>query len=92
MIVENKKQIEDFLENYKKKDCIIIPVESDSNKHPQQTRLSFIYINTFDEEYALPINHNDCLNIEVLNLSADTQKYTYDKKKVITLLRFTKCD
>ena len=64
MIVESKKQIEDFLENYKKKDCIIIPVESDSNKHPRQTRLSFIYINTFEEDI-LPINHNDCLNIEV---------------------------
>ena len=86
MIVESKKQIEDFLENYKKKDCIIIPVESDSNKHPRQTRLSFIYINTFEEEYILPINHNDCLNIEVLNLSADTQKYTYDKKKLLHFL------
>ena len=86
MIVENKKQIDSFLEIYRQKDSIIIPVESDSNKHPKQTSLSFIYVYTFDEEFILPINHSDCLNIKVINLSSDTQKYTYDKKKLLHFL------
>ena len=86
MIVENKKQIESFLETYRQKDSIIIPVESDSNKHPKQTSLRFIYVYTFDEEFILPINHSDCLNIKVINLSSDTQKYTYDKKKLLHFL------
>ena len=86
MIVENKKQIDSFLEIYRQKDSIIIPVESDSNKHPKQTSLSFIYVYTFDEEFILPIIHSDCLNIKVINLSSDTQKYTYDKKKLLHFL------
>ena len=33
MLVENKKQVQEFEQIYKTEDCIIIPIQCDSNKH-----------------------------------------------------------
>ena len=34
------------------------------------------------EEFILPFNHSETLNIDIPNLNFDTKKYTYDKKKL----------
>ena len=47
MIIENNKQLEQFTKEYKSKDCIVIPIECDINKHPLDNQISLIYVNTF---------------------------------------------
>ena len=82
MIIENNKQLEQFTKEYKSKDCIVIPIECDINKHPLDNQISLIYVNTFGDDYILPINHNDSLNILMPDLVSDTKKYTIDKKRL----------
>ena len=80
MIVENNKQLKKFLKDFKSKESIILPIEQDSNLHPQKSKLSLLYVNTFDDEYVLPINHNECLNIDLPNLK------TKNKEQLLNLL------
>ena len=82
MIIENNKQLEQFTKEYKSMDCIVIPIECDINKHPLDNQISLIYVNTFGDDYILPINHNDSLNIPMPDLVSDTTKYTIDKKRL----------
>jgi|TARA_B100001964_G_C14211218_1_gene590620 hypothetical protein len=81
VLLENKKQIEDFLEVYNTKDSIVIPISCDSKKHPVDTELSLLYIQTLDgDEFILPFNHAETLDIDIPNLNSNTKKYTYDRK------------
>ena len=86
MIVENNKQLKKFLKDFKSKESIILPIEQDSNLHPQKSKLSLLYVNTFDDEYDLPINHNECLNIDLPNLKTKNKVYTLDRKKLLHFL------
>mgnify|MGYP001280271847 FL=1 len=81
MIVENKKQLKEFIKKYKSEDSILIPVFCDDNKHPIETEISVLYVLFMDEqEYILPFNHSETLNIEIPDLNSKTIKYTYDRK------------
>jgi len=81
VIIENNEQVDSFLKIYKKHDCIILPIISDEVKHPIVTDLCSLYIQILSgEEFILPFNHSETLNIEVPNLQSVTEKYTYDKK------------
>ena len=83
MIVENKKQLEEFLKFYNSEDSILVPITQDSNKHPVSDELSLLYVKLFNgNEYILPFNHSETLNIEIPNLESNTKKYTYDRKKL----------
>ena len=83
MIVENKKQLEEFLKFYNSEDSILVPISQDSNKHPVSDELSLLYVKLFNgNEYILPFNHSETLNIEIPNLESNTKKYTYDRKKL----------
>ena len=83
MIVENKKQLKEFLKNYKSEDSILIPISCDSNKHPVDNKLSLLYVQLLNgEEFILPFDHSETLNIDIPNLESDTKKYTYDRKKL----------
>ena len=86
MIVENNKQLKKFLKDFKSKESIILPIEQDSNLHPQKSKLSLLYVNTFDDEYVLPINHNECLNIDLPNLKTKNKVYTLNRKKLLHFL------
>jgi hypothetical protein len=90
MIIENKKQVQEFEQLYKTEDCIIIPIQCDSNKHPVNDELSLLYVHMWSgKEFILPFNHSETLDIEVPNLQSDTKKYTYDVK---TLNHFLQID
>ena len=90
MIVENKKQLEEFLKLYNSEDSILVPISQDSNKHPVSDELSLLYVKLFNgNEFILPFNHSETLNIEIPNLESNTKKYTYDRKK---LNHFVKLD
>ena len=83
MIVENKKQLEEFLKLYNSEDSILVPIPQDSNKHSVSDELSLLYVKLFNgNEYILPFNHSETLNIEIPNLESNTKKYTYDRKKL----------
>ena len=83
MIIENRKQLNSFLQLYNSKDSILIPIQLDDHKHPIDTELSLLYVQLLSgEEFMLPFNHSEALNIELPDLNSDTFKYTYDKKKL----------
>jgi hypothetical protein len=83
LIVENKSQIQDFIKFYKTEDCIIVPIQCDSNEHPAKDELSLLYVQMWGgKEFILPFNHSETLNIEIPNLKSKTKKYTYDIKKL----------
>jgi len=83
VIVENKKQLKEFIKKYKSEDSILIPVFCDDNKHPIETEISVLYVQFMDEqEYILPVNHSETLNIEIPDLNSKTIKYTYDRKQL----------
>ena len=86
MIIENNKDLKKFLKEYKSKDSIIIPISSDERKHPLDTDICLLYVHTFDNEYVLPLRHNECLNIDMPNLESKTKKYTIDKKRLLHFL------
>ena len=83
MIVENKKQLKEFLKNYKSEDSILIPISYDDNKHPANTKLSLLYVQLLSgKEFILPFSHSETLDIKIPNFESDTKKYTYDRKKL----------
>ena len=83
-LVENKKQLKKFIKKYKSEDSILIPISCDSNKHPVDDKLSLLYVQLLNsEEFILPFDHSETLNIDIPNLESDTKKYTYDRKKLI---------
>ena len=83
MIVENNVQLEEFKRTYKTEDCILVPIQSDDNKHSINDELSLLYVQMWGgKEFILPFNHSECLNIDLPNLTSDNRKYTYDRKKL----------
>ena len=81
MIIENKKQLKEFIKSYKSEDSIIIPIPCDNNKHSAKTKLSLLYVQLLSgNEFILPFNHSETMNIELPNLETNTKKYTYDRK------------
>ena len=83
VIVENNEQLSSFLKIYFKEDSIVIPISSDEHKHPVDTVICLLYVQLMSgEEFMLPFNHSETLNIDIPNLHSDTKKYTYDKKKL----------
>ena len=87
MIIENKNQLSDFLKGYNSQDSIIIPIQNDENKHPIDDGICLLYIQLMDgDEYVLPINHSETLNVELPDLDSDTKKFTTDKKYLQHLL------
>ena len=87
MIVENKKQLKKFIKSYKSEDSIIIPIPCDNNKHSANTKLSLLYVQLLSgNEFILPFNHSETINIELPNLESSTKKYTYDRKDLNNFL------
>ena len=83
ILVENKKQLKKFIKKYKSEDSILIPISCDSNKHSVDDKLSLLYVQLLNgEEFILPFDHSETLNIDIPNLESDTKKYTYDRKKL----------
>ena len=83
VIVENNEQLSSFLKIYSKEDSILIPISSDESKHSVEIDICLLYVQTMSgEEFILPFNHSETLNIDIPNLNIDTKKYTYDKKKL----------
>ena len=83
MILENSELLEVFKKKYSTEDCIVIPIQCNDTKHSVSDELSLLYVQMWGgNEFILPFNHNETLDIEIPNLKSDTKKYTYDRKKL----------
>ena len=83
MILENNEHLEVFKKMYSTEDCIMIPIQCSDTKHSVSDKLSLLYLQMWSgNEFILPFNHSETLNIEIPNLKSDTKKYTYDRKKL----------
>ena len=83
VLVETKKQLKEFLKLYGSQDSILIPIPCNDNKHSANDKLSLLYVKLFDgNEFILPFNHSETLDIDLPNLNSSTTKYTYDRKKL----------
>ena len=83
MILENSELLEVFKKMYSTEDCIVIPIQCNDTKHSVSDELSLLYVQMWGgNEFILPFNHNETLDIEIPNLKSDTKKYTYDRKKL----------
>ena len=75
VIVENNEQLSSFLKIYSKEDSILIPISSDESKHSVEIDICLLYVQTMSgEEFILPFNHSETLNIDIPNLNTDTKK------------------
>jgi len=87
VIVENSVQLEEFKRIYDSEDCIVVPIQCNTNKHSVNDELSLLYVQLWGgKEFILPFNHSETLNIEISNLQSNTKKYTYDKKQLNHLI------
>jgi len=92
MILETKKDIDNFLNYWNTEPCLIFPVWADTETHPMNNDISFLYVRFRDDEtdqglykmdYILPFNHNDCERLNI-DLTRSTQKKkTFYKKGLL---------
>ena len=92
MILETKKEFDNFLEKYQDSSCILIPILCDVNKHPIENDLCLLYVKILDgDEYLLPFRHSEAMNLDVTNLdklNSDHKKYVYDKKQLNHIVKW----
>lgn len=89
IVVENQQEQEIFLNYWNREESIIIPIWEDLEKHPMNNSLSFLYVRFNDAEtdagylpidFIIPINHNDCHNIQIDLSESKTPKFVWNKK------------
>lgn len=94
MIVETKQEFNQFLDEFKKNDVIIIPILCDKNRNILNNELCFLFIKILKQNiyYILPFNHSETinLNIKILKYLKDTtnKKYVFDKKEFLNICDF----
>ena len=86
MIIEKDNQLDDFLLKNQNKDCFIIPILSDVNRHPLENTLCAIYVKIVDgDEGLLCFNHGETLKLsleKLLTLDKLGDKFVRDKKQL----------
>lgn len=67
--VETTEDVAAFLELFRSKDSLIIPIFTDTKAHPAANTLSLLYVRFGVDDYVLPFSHNEGVNLplEVLN-------------------------
>jgi len=86
VIIEKDNQLDDFLLENQNKDCFIIPILSDVNRHPLENTLCAVYVKIVDgEEGLLCFNHGETLKLsleKLLTLDKLGRKFVRDKKQL----------
>ena len=86
MIIEKDNQLDDFLLENQNKDCFIIPILSDVNRHPLDNSLCAVYVKIVDgDEGLLCFNHGETLKLsleKLLTLDRLGRKFVRDKKQL----------
>ena len=93
MIIEKDNQLDDFLLKNQNKDCFIIPILSDVNRHPLENSLCAVYVKIVDgEEGLLCFNHGETLKLnleKLLTLDKLGRKFVRDKKQLTHIVKLT---
>lgn len=92
-IIETEKSITLFFKEFHTTDSIVIPIFSDINDHPiiNDIYLIYVYLISLDKSYVIPINTDDCININVEDIkniltqisNNTTIKYVLDRKDIL---------
>jgi len=86
VIIEKDNQLDDFLLENQNKDCFIIPILSDVNRHPLENTLCAVYVKIVDgDEGLLCFNHGETLKLsleKLLTLDKLGRKFVRDKKQL----------
>jgi len=86
VIIEKDNQLDDFLLENQNKDCFLIPILSDVNRHPLENTLCAVYVKIIDgNEGLLCFNHGETLKLsleKVLTLDKLGRKFVRDKKQL----------
>ena len=86
MIIEKDNQLDDFLLENQNKDCFLIPILSDVNRHPLENTLCAVYVKIVDgDEGLLCFNHGETLKLslkKLLTLDKLGRKFVRDKKQL----------
>jgi len=91
-IIESKKEFDYFWSKYQSRKAgpVIYYVFSDIHLHPSHNRISFLCVR-LDDDYILPFNHNDALNLPIkyLNmLKTQNKKFVWNKKNLLHQIDF----
>ena len=86
MIIENNNQLDGFLLENQNKDCFIIPILSDVNRHPLDNSLCAVYVKIVNgDEGLVCFNHGETLKLnleKLLTLDKLGRKFVRDKKQL----------
>ena len=86
MIIEKDNQLDDFLLENQNKDCFLIPILSDVNRHPLENTLCAVYVKIVNgDEGLLCFNHGETLKLsleKLLTLDKLGRKFVRDKKQL----------
>jgi len=86
-IVENIDEISELMEKLKTESSIWYPLWVDNEKHPQNTHISFLLVQTPTERYILSHQHTDSLSLSksviegIINTTGE--KWVFQKKKLL---------
>lgn len=91
--VETTEDVAAFLELFRSKESLIIPIFTDTKAHPAANTLSLLYVRFGMDDYVLPFNHNEGVNLplEVLwHLETDQTVFSPSAKTLRHVLRLTR--
>jgi len=86
-IVENIDEISELMEKLETESSIWYPLWVDNEKHPQNTHISFLLVQTPTERYILSHQHTDSLSLSksviegIINTTGE--KWVFQKKKLL---------
>ena len=79
VIIHTEEQLNLLETLIQKNDSIVLQVNSDTNLHSIENKISLVYIYVDDEEFMLPINHGECI-LKPKNITTDKTVWVLDKK------------
>ncbi len=86
-VVENIGEIKELKEKLETESSVWYPMWVDNDKHPQNTHISFVFVQTPTDRYILPHQHTDSLSLSksviegILNTTGE--KWVFQKKKLL---------
>jgi hypothetical protein len=86
-IIESIGEIEELMKELETEVSIWYPMWVDNDKHPQNTHISFLFVQTTNDRYILPHQHTDSLSLSksVIEGALNTtgEKWVFQKKKLL---------
>lgn len=79
-IIETKSELREFLEVWNANPSIIVPIWSDLEKHPNNNKISFLFIRISGHDFILPYNHVDCISISPVLSESKEEKWIWNRK------------